>query len=243
MDDVLRQNRLLARLPDSDVAEFSAQLEAVDVPRGYLIRGQDDPAVWVYFPVAGLVSVVGRDRTGAGVDVAVVGRDGVVDAHAALVDVPMPTEVLQQIPGSALRIRASGFRDAVASRPSLRHVVDLYLAALFVEVAQGSACNRLHPLQARIARWLLLTSEHVGSDRFALTHELLALMVGSSRPKVTERLGEMAEAEIIGLGRKEVRLLDAEALEAQACDCHRAITETRDRIFKEPVPGRSEAPS
>jgi len=158
-----------------------------------------------------------------------------VDAHAALVDVPLPTEVLQQIPGSAVRMRASDFRDAVASRPSLRHVVDLYLAALFVEVAQCSACNRLHPLPARIARWLLLTSEHVGSDQFALTHELLALMVGSSRPKVTERLGAMAEAGMIELGRKEVRLLDKAALGAHACDCHRAITETRDRIFAESV--------
>ncbi|MEX1294580.1 MAG: Crp/Fnr family transcriptional regulator [Candidatus Limnocylindrales bacterium] len=231
MFEELRQNQLLASLPDTERAELGPALSVVDVPRASVIRDQDDPAEWVHFPLSGLVSVVGRDSHGAGVDVAIVGHDGVVDPHAALTDAPMPTEVVQQIAGLAARMSAVGFRDAVASLPGLRRAVDLYLAALFVEVAQGSACNRLHDLPARVARWLLLTSEHVGSHELALTHELLALMVGSSRPKVSQGLGAIAKTGAIALGRNEVSLLDTEALGDQACDCHRAIIDSRARIY------------
>lgn len=227
-----RRNRLLESLPDAALDELLRLATPVHVPRGAVIRRQGDRPTWVHLPLDGLVSVVGRDGDGNGVDVAVVGRDGVVDAHAAIVDAPMPTEALQQIPGLALRLDAGSFRASVARLPGLRFAIDIYLAALFVEVAQGSACNRLHDLQERVARCLLMTADHVGADAFALTHELLALMVGSSRPKVSERLGVMAESGSIGLGRNEIKLIDRSAVERLACDCHRAISHARAVIFQ-----------
>ena len=145
-----RQNRLLASLTGAALEHVTPRLSSVEVPRGQVIRASGDPVRWVHFPLEGLVSVVGRDQDGDGVDVAVVGRDGVLDVSAALVDVPMPTEALQQIPGTALRMSATDFRQAVEALPELRRAVDRYVAALFVELAQGSACNRLHDLEARI---------------------------------------------------------------------------------------------
>lgn len=232
MQDEARENRLLATLPETELRQLLRFASVTHVPREHVIRRQGDHPASFHLPLAGLVSVVGRDADGAGVDVAVVGVDGLVDAHAALIDVPLPTEVVQQIAGAAIVVGASDFREAVARLPGLRRTVDVYLAALFVEVAQGSACNRLHDLQERLARWLLMTAAHVGTDQFALTHELLALMAGSSRPKVSERLGVMAEAGMIALGRNDIRLVDREALVSWACDCYGTIMESRAAIYR-----------
>ncbi len=208
------------------------RLSKVEIRRGCVIRPSGERVSWVHFPIRGLVSVVGRDGEGEGADVAVVGRDGILDVHAALVDLPMPTEALQQIPGAAFRMPVADFRQAVRTLPGLRQAIDRYVAVLFVEVAQGSACNRLHELQARIARWLLLTSDHVGDESFALTHELLALMVGSSRPKVTQRLRSLADAGTLSLGRNEIGIVDRAALGTYACGCYAVISEARAHVFE-----------
>lgn len=227
----IRQNSLLACLPHEDLAVLSPKLSLVDVPRGALLRESGQRVEWTYFPLSGLISVVGGDGDGDAVDVAVVGRGGVLDPLAAIVETPMPTEAVQQISGWAARMPAAEFREAVSRVAALRQVIDRYLAALFIEVAQGSACNRLHSLEARTARWLLLTADHVGDDSLELTHELLALMVGGSRPKLTQRVGEFSRAGLVASGRNTIRILDRSGLAARSCDCYGVIRGAHENIF------------
>lgn len=226
----VRRNRLLGGLPSQVLERVGTELTLVDLPRGVVIHASGEPISWVHLPLEGLASLIGQDDRGSGVDVAVAGRDGVLGAQGALASMPMPIETVQLIGGRSARLPAASFRALMDREASLRQAVARYLAAAFVEIAQGSACNRLHDLRSRVARWLLLMADHAGLDDLALTHETLARMAGASRPKVSQAVAELVTAGCIETRRGSIRLADRSALEAHACGCYAIIRDARDRI-------------
>ena len=226
----VRRNRLLRGLPAEVLDRVANELSLVDLPRATVIHASGEPVSWVHFPLDGLVSLIGQDDRGSGVDVAVAGRDGILGAQGALASIPMPIETVQHIAGRSARMPAASFRSAMDREASLRHAVTRYLAVVFVEIAQGSACNRLHDLRSRVARWLLLIADHAGLDDLALTHEGLARMAGASRPKVSQAVAELVAAGGVETRRGWISLADRSALEAHACGCYAIIRDARDRI-------------
>jgi CRP-like cAMP-binding protein len=142
-----------------------------------------------------------------------------------------PLRGLVQGAGTALRLSAARFRREVVGRPALRRVLHRYAYVRMAQLAQMAACGRHHDLHARLARWLLMTQDRAHTDRFHLTHQLLAVMLGVRREGVTEAAGRLQKRRIIAYRRGEVQILDRRGLEGASCSCYRIDLATYQRVF------------
>jgi CRP-like cAMP-binding protein len=143
----------------------------------------------------------------------------------------MPQRAFGQVPGFAYRMGAGAFRAAVASDGALVPLLNRYTQAMFVQVAQTAACNRVHPVDRRCARWLLQTHDRVGEDAYMLTQEFLAQMLGVRRPSVNAAARTLQEAGLIKYVRGRIRILDREGLESASCACYGIIHREFDRLL------------
>lgn len=219
----LQANRLLAMLPArplEDVARGSTVLQA---KRGQVIYVPGEPMERITFPLSGLFSLVITDPLGSFTSIATVGREGAIELAPALGAIPAPTEIVCLIGGRAAQVAADDLRELLDNTPEFRAAVFRYLGARFVDCVQVSACHRLHPLEARMARCLLTTRDRIERDEFPCTHELLAGMLGASRPKVSLALEALQQAGALIHRRGTIKVLDPAGLEAMTCGCYRTI--------------------
>ena len=216
------QNLLLGALPADERERLETRLEWVPLRVGTSIYEADEPIEHVYFPLSGVVSMVSRLREGT-VEIGTVGREGMTGIAIVLESDSMPTRAFTQVGGEALRIPSAELRGAMQESPALWRVLARYSLSLFDQAAQGSACNRLHALEARCARWLLMTHDRVGDDVLPLKQTFLAEMLGVHRPAVSVAAGALQRAGMIRYSRGKVRVLDRAALERASCECY-AIT-------------------
>jgi CRP-like cAMP-binding protein len=169
---------------------------------------------------------------GSAVEVGTVGREGLVGLVIVLGGAASPTVTLCQIPGTARRITAERLAEAVEARPALRRLLLRYAQGYLTQVAQGAACNRLHGIEARCARWLLMTHDRVGgADTFPLKQEFLAVMLGVRRAGVTVAAGALQDAGLIRYRRGSIRVLDRAGLEAASCECYGLVREQYARLL------------
>ncbi|HEV7993887.1 MAG TPA: Crp/Fnr family transcriptional regulator, partial [Gemmatimonadaceae bacterium] len=220
LDD--EQNLLLSALPKEDLDRLRPRLEQVSLPLGMTIYEANAPITHVYFVRAGIVSMVSTMREGT-VEVGTVGCEGMTGIAIVLHADSMPTRAFVQVAGEAVRISAGQLHAAMRESRALERVLSRYALALFDQAAQSAACNRLHTLEERCARWLLMTHDRVRDDVLPLKQTFLAEMLGVHRPAVTVAAGTLQRAGIISYTRGKVRIVDRTALEAAACDCY-AIT-------------------
>jgi CRP-like cAMP-binding protein len=224
-------NRLLAALPPEDAAWLAPRLERVVLEVGHVLAAPGEPFAHVYFPETAIASVVNRMADGAGVEVGTIGNEGMVGVAAYLDAEASEAETFIQLPGPALRVPAAVITEA-AARPGVRRLFNRYTQAFLTQVAQGAACNRLHHLEARCARWLLMTHDRVGgADGFPLKQEFLALMLGVRRTGVTLAAGALQDAGLIRYRRGGIRVLDRAGLEAASCECYGIVRRTFDRLL------------
>lgn len=229
----LRTNRLLALLPADDAARLLPQLTPVQLAHGQTLHNVGEPIVYVYFPLNALISLVTPLADGMAVESAVVGKEGFAGLPLALgLDHDTVTAIVQ-VPGTALRMTAADFRRALSESGALREIAHRYVQSVIAHMAQSAACNRLHPMNERCARWLLETQDRVGTESFSLTQEFLAAMLGVRRATVTVAAGMLQQAGLITYRRGRVIILDRERLEAASCECYRAIVETTDRLLSD----------
>jgi len=183
----------------------------------------------VYFPISGVISLVTALEDGNIVEVATVGNEGIVGvphvAHGSLV-----VRAISQVAGSSLRMEAATFLAEWEHPGPLRDLVQNYLPALFGQIAQAAACNRLHSNEERLSRWLLMSHDRVGVDEFLITHEFLGQMLGSRRATVTLSAGLLQAAGLIRYHRGHVTIVDREGLEGVSCECYRVIKDELDRV-------------
>jgi CRP-like cAMP-binding protein len=226
------RSRLLAALAPDDRAALEPHLEAVALAVGQVLAEPGEPLAHVYFPETAIFSVIHRMADGAAVEVGTVGNEGLVGLAALLEAEASESQTLAQIPGTAVRLPAAVLVEAVAARPALRRLLHRYTQAYLTQVAQGAACNRLHGIEARCARWLLMTHDRVGgADVFPLTQEFLAIMLGVRRSGVTLAAGALQDAGLIRYRRGGIRVLDRAGLEAAACECYGAVRRQYDRLL------------
>jgi CRP-like cAMP-binding protein len=215
----LDRNLLLEALPEADRERLARHLEHVPLTLGMTIYEADEAINHVYFPVSGIVSMVSTMAEGT-VEVGTVGREGMTGVPIVLHASSMPTRAFVQVEGDALCIPAESLQREMRAIPALERVLQRYALALFDQAAQSAACNRLHSLEARCARWLLSTHDRLGSDVLPLKQSFLAEMLGVHRPAVTVAAGVLQHAGIIRYTRGKVTIVDRRALERASCACY-----------------------
>jgi CRP-like cAMP-binding protein len=217
-------NRILAALPDDERSAIRSDLTEIALDHGQVLYNQHATIEYVYFPDTAVISLLSRMNNGAVVEVGTIGNEGGVGVRLFLgVNVSVP-EVLAQVPGTAHRMTASAFSSAITEFPRFRDIVGRCIHAFITQVSQTAACNRLHGIDERCARWLLLTHDRVGgADTFPLTHQFLSFMLGVRRAGVTEALGALGRSGLISSSKGHVTVLDRRGLEAVSCECYEIV--------------------
>jgi len=229
--EAAEQNRLLRLLPAAEYARLLPSLETVPLALRQVLYEQNAPIPHVYFPQHGVLSVVKVMTDGDAVEVATMGSEGMAGLPVFLGGVS-PAETFVQIAGEAKRMSAAAFREAASPGSPLHAVLQCYTEALFSQLMQSVACNRLHSVQQRCARWLLMTHDRVGgADEFPLTQQFLSFMLGVRRAGVTVAASTLQEAGLIRYSRGKITVLDRAGLEAASCECYRTVRADFDRLL------------
>lgn len=222
-------NHLLAAMPRPARQRMLAALEPVELLYGQVLYEPAGPIRHVYFPMDCLVSLltaVDKQRT---LEVGMVGNEGMVGMPMALGIGVSAVRALVQGSGTAMRMSAARFRAEFKINVLLQQALFRYTHLLMAQVSQTAACNRFHEAEARLARWLLMTSDRLHSDQFRLTHEFLAHMLGIRRVGVTRAASALERRKLIAYSRGNIRILDHKRLEASACTCYRIVRDLQDR--------------
>jgi CRP-like cAMP-binding protein len=225
------RNRLLALLPKRDYLRLVEHLRLKRVATGDTLHADGSRITEVYFPNGGVFSVTNQMRDGALVEVATIGREGMLGIGAFFGDRTAAGRTFQQVPnGPVLTMAVARFIKETAERGSFREVIGVYAQANLLQIMQSAACNALHDVQQRCCRWLLQTHDRVDGDEFLLKHEFLAVMLGVHRPTVTVVLRTLQRAGLISSRYGRIRILQRKRLEAAACECHEVIRDHYARL-------------
>lgn len=220
----VRENQLLAALPGDVLTRLLPQLERLSLRLKDVLHAAGEPIEYVYFPGGGFVSELTVMESGDMVEIATVGREGMVGIFASDGDEASPSlSMVQAATDVCYRLPASVFREEMARRGPFHELMSRYLHAHVGFVMQSTACNAMHTVEQRLARWLLMAHDRVGVREFPLTQEFVAMMLGVSRPSVTIVAGVLQKAGLITYRRGHLTILDREKLEAASCECYRVV--------------------
>jgi signal transduction histidine kinase len=223
-------NRLLLLLSDEDRAKLDLPVPMRLAARE-VIQEAGMPALYAYFPLTAVVSLVSTMESGASAEIAMVGREGMTGIGNILGPVLSPTTAVVQVAGLALRSPTATLKTARRASPAVARVLDLYTEARLVQMAQTAACHRLHSVNARLARWLLAVHDRISGDEFVIAQELIANALGASRPTVSIALHHLQEQHAIIRRGRTIVLSDRSALETMACECDRVLRATAEGVF------------
>ena len=222
-------NRILDALPAVERDRLLTSMEVTSLAIKTVLFEPGAIIDAVYFPISGVISLVTPLEDGNIVEVATVGNEGIVGVPNVARG-SLAVRAISQVAGSALRMDAATFLAEWEHPGPLRDLVQNYLPALFGQIAQAAACNRLHSNEERLSRWLLMSHDRVGVDQFLITHEFLGQMLGSRRATVTLSAGLLQAAGLIRYHRGRVTILDRAGLEGVSCECYRVIRDELDRV-------------
>ncbi|MDZ7854072.1 MAG: Crp/Fnr family transcriptional regulator [Halomonas sp.] len=224
-------NQLLAELPVGERDAFMAACEPVELVFGEVLVKPGEPVTHVYFPLDSFISLIVILEPDSRLEVAMAGREGMMGISLLLGIEEAPLLALVQGAGTALRIDAANFQRLLHKSPALQKRLDRYLYVVMNQLAQSAACNHFHRVEARLARWLLMTQDRAGSDRLQLTHEFLAMMLGVRRAGITLTAIAMQTRGLIRYHRGEIEVLDREGLIETSCGCYNADRALYDKVL------------
>jgi CRP-like cAMP-binding protein len=233
MDEESRPaNRLLRSLPDDAYATIAPHLQQMSLSRGHVLHRPGQYISDLYFPLDCLISVTVTMRDGRTAETGVVGRREVVGINAFMGGrETTQTEYVIQVDGLAVRVPAEPLRIEFNTNAALRSVLLRYTQAMFAQVTQNAACNGLHNMEQRFARWLIEVRDRIGSNQLRLTHEFISEMLGVRRAGITELSHRFEERKLIAQERGLTRILDGDGLEAASCECYQVIRDEYDRLL------------
>jgi len=224
-------NRLINSLPARDRRHLLDIGEPIELARAQVLSERGTVIRHVYFPIDSFISLVTPLDGKPVLEVGMVGKEGMLGAHLALGVPTAPLHAVVQGAGSAWRISSRAFRSELVRSPALMRELSRYIYVLMEQFASSAACLRFHRIDARLARWLLMTRDRAQSDDLVVTHEFLAYMLGVRRVGITAAAGALQRRGLISYHRGELQVLDRRGLEAAACSCYATDCESYARLF------------
>ena len=226
-------NRLLAALPKNEYRRLLPNLEPFPLVFGKVIYEPGDLIRHVYFPASGIISLLAVVGDRATLEVAIVGREGMVGLPVFMGVKTSRNRAVVRGAGAAMRMKATAYRKECNNGGSLPRLLRLYTHSRLTHIAQVAACNRFHPIDARLAQWLLMTRDRMETDEFQLTQEFLSNMLGVRREGVNKTAGALQKKKLIRYRRGTLTTLNRVGLEAVACQCYRIIKDEYDSFLPE----------
>jgi CRP-like cAMP-binding protein len=224
------ENRLLAALSEKERKALLAQMSTVRMESKALVYEKNAPIKKIYFPLSGVFSIV-SEANGRLAEVATIGNEGMLGLPVFFRSDAIPLRCFAQVPGEALVMGVKEFKGCISDiNSSLSRLLYRYTQAVFNQLAQHAACNSLHDIETRCARWLLMTHDRVAADTFPLTHEFLSQMLAVRRPSVTEIAGRLQKAGLITYEKGIMHILDRKGLENAACEHYTMIRDEYTRL-------------
>jgi CRP-like cAMP-binding protein len=224
-------NRLLDLLPEEEASRLLSSSQVVSLPHGQVVFEQDGPMPHVYFPTTGVFGVVLVVEEGKQVEGTTMGKEGMVGLPVFLGVDFHPFRAMVQVPGKAVQVPAAMFLQATKPGSTLDRLVRRYTLYRLRCANQTGACNTLHAVEERMARWLLMAHDRAGKDKFSLTHEFLAELLGVRRQTVSLIAATLQQAGFISYRRGVLRVLDREGLESVSCECYEVLKRLYNRIL------------
>jgi len=223
-----RVNRLLATLPKNEYNRLLPKLKTVNLVFGQLLYESGDAIKYVYFPNDSIISLISELSETSWLEVGMVGNEGMAGLAVFMGVGLSPTRALVQGSGTAMRMSSAFARTEANRLGSLHRLLHRYSHSLLAQVSQSSACNRFHLVNARLARWLLMTNDRLGAEEFPLTQEFLSHMLGVRREGVSKAAGALQAAKLIRYSRGTITVLNRRGLEAKSCECYAIIKAETD---------------
>ncbi len=224
-------NKLLAALPKEEYQRLLPNLESVSLPLKQVLYELNQPIEYAYFLNSGTASLLNIMEDGQTIEAATVGKEGMIGVPLLLGTTQIPLMVIVQVPGDGLRMKADVFKAQVYAGSPLHTLLLLYTQTLMNQISQTAACNRLHSIEARCCRWLLMTRDRVESDSFPLTQEFLSYMLGVRRASVSEVAATLQKSGLIDYHRGQITIRDRQGLEATACQCYHSTKQEFQRLL------------
>ena len=225
------QNHLLAALPAAVFASLASHLELVAMPLGHLVYGPGRPLLHAYFPTTAIVSLHYVTQSGASVETAGVGNEGVVGMALFMGGDTTPSSAMVQTAGHAYRLERSVLKAVFGRVVQVRDPLLRYTQALMTQVCQTAVCNRHHSIDQQLSRWLLLSADRVPERELVVTQELIAGLLGVRRESITEAAGKLQHAGCIRYRRGHIAVLDRAGLESRACECYGVVRREWSRLL------------
>jgi CRP-like cAMP-binding protein len=216
-------NKILLSISDSEYNSLRPHLEYVRLPNHLVLHEAGARLEFAYFPNRGLISLVVVMKDGKTAEAGVVGNEGFTATPAVVGLNRGPLRAVMQVTGDGFRVKVGALQRTLESTPQLRALLNRYAAIRGLQVAQTAACNRLHDIKQRLARWLLMTQDRVDSGALPITHDFLATMLGTDRPTVSLAAGVLQKKGLIEYTRGAVKIVNRKKLEDSACECYAVI--------------------
>jgi len=223
-------NKVLLATPDNEYELMRSDLTYIDLPHHLSLHEPTQSIEFVYFPNRGMVSQVVVTKDGRTVEVGVVGKEGYVGAGLAVGVSRSSVREVIQIAGNGFRMLGSALERILRSAPQLQVILNRHTGLQGMQVAQTAACNRLHDIQQRLSRWLLMTQDRVGSGVLPITHDFIATMMGTDRSTVSLAASVMQKEGIIEYLRGAVKIVNRRKLEKSSCECYGVIRQFEDDL-------------
>ena len=225
------ENRLLAALPGEEYERLLPHLEQVSVNLSEILFRPDDVLKYVYFPETCIISLLTDLSDGYGIEVGLVGKEGMAGVSIALGTNKEPKVATVQGAGTLLRLKADVLRERLRHGGALQAHLLRYTHALMAQISQSVVCNIRHPIEGRLARWMLMYHDRVERDEFRLTHEFVANMLGIRRAGVSMVANKLKRAGLITYYRGAFKILDRQGLEAMTCECYPVVKAEFDKLY------------
>jgi CRP-like cAMP-binding protein len=224
------KNAILASLPRAEIARLAPHLTPVELAVSVILQEAEQEITHGYFLESGLAAMVVEMANGNTVETAITGREGLVGLPILLGTTSMPSRAFIQIKGAGYKIKARQLREQVENCGTLHNRTHCYIQAHLMQTVQTAACNRLHDIAERLARWLLMCHDRMESDNFSITHEFLGHLLGTPRSTVTLAAGILQKAGLVDYSRGKIHIRDRQGLEEVSCECYSTITKECDRL-------------
>ncbi|HAC64457.1 MAG TPA: Crp/Fnr family transcriptional regulator [Cyanothece sp. UBA12306] len=230
-DNVVPINQLLASLPDGDYEKIKPHLEQVSLDRGQLLYQENEPIKQIYFPEQGLIALMSVMEDNSVMEIGLIGHEGVVGYPVFLGGQSSPQRAVVQIAGNALALPTEIVKDLLQEGGEIRNKLLIHTQALLTQISQTAICNRHHTIEQRLPRWLLSVQDCLNQDKFYLTHEMIANILGIRRAGVTVAAGVLQKAGMIRYRRGWITIIDREGLESLSCECYQIVKREYYRLL------------